>query len=130
MGFAMIEKRHFHRVRLSAASELSGSDINVHGRLENISINGALIRFDQDVVVSSGSEYILTIYPKDDVHLRFRVEVVHANHSLAGVKFVGYDADMLRRLGELVAALTQEPDRLRAEMEDIKGLITDYLDGC
>ncbi len=127
----MIEKRHFHRVRLSAASELSGHDINVHGRLENISINGALIRFDQDVIISSGGEYFLTIYPEGEhVHLRLRVEVVHASHSLAGIKFVGYDADILRRLGTLVAALTLEPDRLKAEMENIKGLITNYLDGC
>lgn len=124
----MIEKRQFHRVRLSAKSELGCHDINFQGHLENISINGALVRFDQDVIVPIGGECVLTIFLEGDSdYLRFHVEVVHATHSLAGMRFVHHEADTLLRLGKLVETATTEPIRLRAEMEKIRGLITDYL---
>ena len=124
----MIEKRRFHRVRLSTKSKLGYHDINILGHLENISINGALIRFDQDVIVPLGWECMLTIFLEGDSdYFRFHVEVVHATHSLAGMKFVHQEADTLMRLGKLVETATTEPVTLGVEMEKIRGLINDYL---
>ena len=124
----MTEKRKFHRIRLSAKSTLSHQDVVYNGKLENFSLNGALVRLKPPATVPKGDGYLLAIYIEgEDVPLRFIVEVVSAEHDLAGLKFVSCDADSATRLGLLVEQLASETDPLKSDHERIRKHLTEYL---
>src|SRR5208282_4137874 len=108
----MIEKRQFQRVRFRAKSELTHNEITYQGQLENISLNGALISFNDGVVVPHEDECILTIYLEDEeTPLRVGVEVIHSNFTMIGIKFNTCDDMSWERLCNLMERLTAEADK-------------------
>ena len=124
----MIEKRKFQRVRLAANIILRHKDVDYKGKVENISISGALVRLERSVVVSLGDEYILTINAEgEDIPLQIFVEVVCASLSLAGIKFVSCDAETSVRLLQLLQNLTTKPNTLETDREKIRLHLNNYL---
>ncbi len=114
----MIEKRRFHRVRFTANSVLAHDGITYRGQLENISLSGALVSFSDGIIVPQGDECILTVYLEDEgTPLRFMVEVMHSSYTMAGIKFVSFDADTKVRLYKLMERMTTEPGKLRDELQ-------------
>ena len=108
----MDEKRQFQRVRFRAKSELTHNEIIYQGQLENISLNGALISFNDGVVVPQEDECILTIYLEDEeTPLRIGVEVIHSNFTMIGIKFNTCDDMSWERLCNLMERLTAEADK-------------------
>jgi len=123
----MIEKRKFQRARLTAKSMLSHDDVIYQGQLENISLNGALVRFQHGVIVPLG-QYDLAVYIEDkEAPLRFIVEIVCATNALSGMKFVSCEADTETSLFQLMGMLTPGPDQLRIEQEKFRNNLTNYL---
>ena len=116
----MIEKRKFQRARLSAKSMLIHDDAVYHGQLENISLNGALVRFEQGVIVPLG-QYDLTVNIEGEgAPLRFIVDIVCATNALSGMRFVSCGADTETTLVQLMGRLIPEPDQMRNEQEKIQ----------
>ncbi len=114
----MIEKRRFHRVRFMAKSELNHNGIVYKGQLENLSLNGALVSFNDGIIVPQGEECTLTVYLEGEhSNLRFEVEVIHSSFTMVGMKFVPSDADTKARLYKLMGKVTAEPDKLRDELQ-------------
>jgi len=123
----MMERRQFHRVRFTAKSELRLHDTIYRGHLKNISLNGALVGFEQGIIVPKASEYILTINLEgEDAPLRIITEVVCATCALAGIKFVYYEADTQARLYHLLERVSTEPYKLKSELEIIRKHFVDY----
>jgi len=113
----MFNKRRFHRIRFTVKSELTHNNINYLGRLENISLNGALISFSDGVVVPRDEECILSVHLDDeDTPLRLGVEVIHSNFTMIGVKFTVTNVETRLRLRNLLERLTPEPDKLSREL--------------
>ncbi|NTX00088.1 MAG: PilZ domain-containing protein [Geobacteraceae bacterium] len=124
----MIDKRHFHRVKLSSKAILSNDDSFYQGQLENISMTGALVRLEQGTLLSKGSEYGLTItIDGEDAPLRLNIVVVYITHVIAGFKFVSFEADSGLRLAKIIEKFSSEPDVVMAEQEKIRKLFADYL---
>ena len=122
---AMIEKRKFHRVKLTAKCMQSHHNTIYWGQLEKISLNGALIRFEQGIKVSQSVEYNLKIEIEgEDVPLQFVVEVVCATYSLTGIQFISSEPDTEARLSQLVEALSKEPDKVRTEIHRFQNIWT------
>lgn len=124
----MVERRRCHRFRLIAHCKLSRHEANYEGQLENISLYGALVRFEQDSVEFLRDEFDFTIYLEDnDLHLRIIVEVVCVTNGLTGLKFVSCDADTEFRLGQLLIKLDSEQNKPGNEKENLRKHLTDYL---
>ena len=124
----MVEKRKSHRFRLVALCTLSRHDASYQGQLENISLNGALVRFEQGSKEFLDGEYDFTVCMEDhDLHLRIIVEVVCVTNGLTGLKFVSCDADTDSNLGQLLKKLAYGQDHLGTEKENIRKHLTDYL---
>jgi c-di-GMP-binding flagellar brake protein YcgR len=124
----MVEKRKSHRFRLVVHCTLSGHEVNYQGQLENISLNGALVRFEQGSNEFLSGEYDFTLYLEDtDLHLRIIVEVVCVTNGLTGLKFVTCDSDTNFHLGQLLRKLAAEQDKPGTEKENIRKHLTDYL---
>jgi hypothetical protein len=114
----MLEKRRFHRVRFTAASELTHNDITYKGQLENISLNGALLSFSDGVIIPQDEECILTVrLEAENDLLRLLVKVIYANFTMIGVKFDSVDTGMGDRLCKLMARLSNEPEKLTKERQ-------------
>jgi hypothetical protein len=113
----MIEKRRFHRIRLASICSLACNDATHEGRLENLSLNGALVSFKGSILVRPGNQGTFSLHVDGHaVPLVFEVEVVHSGFSMVGVKFLDMDAATKVRLAELMEKLTSEPEKLREEL--------------
>ncbi|HEX2767758.1 MAG TPA: PilZ domain-containing protein [Geobacteraceae bacterium] len=116
----MFEKRRFHRIRFMVKSDLTHNNINYPGRLENISLNGALISFSDGVVVPRGEECILMIHLEDEnTPLRLVVEVIYSNFTMIGIKLITTDVETRLCLRNLLERLTSEPDKLSRELQQL-----------
>jgi hypothetical protein len=124
----MLERRQFHRVGFTARSELKHHEDIYRGHLDNISLNGALVRFDEGIIVPRGGEYILTVdLEEEEAPLQLTSEVVCATCALAGLKFVYYGPETETRLYRLLERVSTEPGKLRGELEIIRQHFADYL---
>lgn len=116
-----MDHRLFHRVRLSARCDLIHHDMTYHGRLENISLRGALLSGDECIMIPRGELSALSVCLKgEDTPLLLTARVVHSFFSIAGVKFVQLSESSELRLYELLKKITGEPERLRHEWEEIR----------
>jgi hypothetical protein len=123
-----MEKRNFHRVRYAARCTLTHNGITYHGRTENISLNGALISFTDGIIVPKGDECAVLVFLEDqDVPLKLTVEVVYSFYTMVGTRFKAVDLDATGRLFALIETVTGEPDKLKEELERIKGYVAEYL---
>jgi len=114
----MLEKRRFHRIRFTAASELTHNDITYKGQLENISLNGALLSFSDGVIIPQDEECILTVCLEGEKDLlRLLVKVIYSNFTMIGIKFVTVEGETRERLYKLMARLSNEPDKLIQERQ-------------
>jgi len=109
----MNEMRQFQRIRFNAKCSLTHNNITYLGQLENISANGALISFNDGVVIPMDESCSLTIYVEDEeTQLRLVVEVIHSNFTMIGIKFTLKDAEMQEHLHKLIERLTTGQDNL------------------
>ena len=103
----MDEKRRFKRVRVSASCSLTYNNITYLGRLENISLNGALISFNDGIVIPKDERCNLKVYLEEtDTPLRTEIEVIHSNFTMLGVRFDKNDRVAEEALANLLERLT------------------------
>jgi hypothetical protein len=127
-GLVIMEKRAFQRLPFSTTAILSHNDAIIQGQLENISMNGALVRLEHGTFLPQGSEYCLTVHINgEDVPLQLVAEIVCVSFSMAGIKFVSYEADTKVRLSELMVKLSSDLNMAMAEHERIRRQFANYL---
>ena len=125
-----MEQRWFHRVLFTAKSVVTFDDVIFKGRLENISLNGAMISFENDITVNRGDKCFLTIYPEGESQpIRIITEVVRFLRNMVGIKFVAIDAETQFCLYELVKRVSTEPENLDAESDRLKECFVNYFAG-
>lgn len=123
-----MQRRLFHRVLFTAKSAVSFDDVIFNGQLENISLNGALISFENDLAVNRGDKCFLTIYQEGESQpIRIIAEVVRFLRNMVGIKFVAIDAETQFSLFDLVNRLTVEPELMMAESEKLRQYFVNYL---
>jgi len=107
----MNEMRQIQRIRFNAKCSLTHNNITYLWQLENISVNGALISFNDGVVIPKDESCSLTIYLEDEnSQLRLVIGVIHSNFTMIGIKFILNDGEMQERLHNLIERLTTGRD--------------------
>ena len=123
-----MQQRWFHRVLFTAKSVVTLDDVIFKGQVENISLNGALISFENDITVNRGDKCFLTIYPDGESQpIRIIAEVVRFLRNMIGIKFVAIDAETQFCLYELVSRVTAEPENMYAENVKLREYFVNYL---
>ena len=113
----MIENRLFHRVRFAAKAILTHDNAASEGDLENISLNGAMLSFNNPPLLLPEDECSLAITLDDDLPpMQFAVEIVHCGHTMIGLKFIAMEAETRERLCKLMERVTSEPEKLKGEL--------------
>ncbi len=114
----MNEKRRFHRVRFKCPCEMSHKCIAYKGQLENISLNGALISFEEGVIVPENDECLLKVYMEGESSLlQMAVRVIYSNFTMVGVQFSAMEAADRKRLSKLMEALSNDPVKIAQELK-------------
>lgn len=115
-----MEQRRFHRVTFSAPSDLIHHDMVYRGRVENISLRGAMVSADECIMIPLGETCTLSLRDQEGAPpIVLTVEIVHCFFSMVGVKLVGFSDDAEERLYRLLQSITSEPERLKNEWEVI-----------
>ena len=116
----MMEQRRYKRITFSVPGNLIHHDLTYQGRVENISLRGALISADEFIMIPPGDVCTLSLWPRQaDSPIVITARVVHSFFSMVGVHFVDFAGDDEVRLFELMKAITNDPDQLRKEWEGI-----------
>jgi hypothetical protein len=117
----MLEKRNFPRIKLATKSILSSNDAVYQGQLENISMNGALVRLEHGAYLPEGSELDLALYVNGDaIPLQLKVEIVCVSFAMAGVKFISCTTDAKNHLATLMDTMSSDSDNAKVEHERIR----------
>jgi len=108
----MKEKRKFQRIRCGSKCSLTHCNITYLGRLVNISMDGALIGFNEGLVIPNNEKCVLTIYSDElKTPLKSEVMVIHSNFTMVGIKFASEDVKVRKALDCLIHCLvTKEGD--------------------
>ena len=125
----MKEMRKFPRIALPHRIELLYRDRCYQGHLENLSVNGALVRLDDRVELPTGQGCMLCIDLASEGEappLRLGAETIHGSSALIGLRFTGCDDQTSSSLELLVQLLAAQPDRLNYDLERIRGYLSDY----
>ena len=125
----MKEMRQFPRLDVPHQIELIYCDRCYRGRLENLSVNGALVQLQDLVEIPTGRGCELRIDLSSEGEgsspLLLGAETIHGAPPLVGMRFTRCDQD-LSILELLVQLLAAQPDRLGHDLARIRGYLADY----
>lgn len=126
----MTDKRQLNRAPSSNRIELIHQDGTHEGRLENISLNGALVRLEGKARLGAADPCLLRIRageePAGGADLQLICEVVHAGGELVGVRFTGTDEETTARLLPLMKRVRQAGEARSADLERLRGYLSDF----
>jgi c-di-GMP-binding flagellar brake protein YcgR len=93
----MNDKRHFQRIGFVANCILQHKNCQLHGRVENISLNGVLVRADNsnNEPIQQGDKFILILGSgNDDKTVHIPTQVVHHAFNYIGLKFIDVNKEI------------------------------------
>lgn len=126
----MKELRQFYRAPASQKIELVYQGRSLGGCLENLSLNGALLRLEEPPAIASGAGCLLRIRlapsPASRPPLQLWSEVVHGSCGLLGVKFMDSDAEAVDCLQLLMELMRGNQEPLEATLGRVRGYLADY----
>ena len=112
----MGKKRRFERVPCNENVMVHYRDVFMEGILRDISLNGALVRFNEDMPMQPGEQCLITIFLITfDTTLHFLADVRHSQGSEAGVEFLFMDSDTRIYLESLLAFRAANPHLISDE---------------
>jgi hypothetical protein len=115
-GGLMEEKRRFNRVVCEEKAMIEFNNYLVRAKLINISLNGALVEIENDIIIRQGDTWkIALLLANTDIILEFRSKVVHRNKNMAGVKFIHLDLDTMIHLRGFIEARTMNLEQVAKE---------------
>lgn len=126
----MREQRKHPRLPLPYSVELLYRGRSYRGILENLSVNGALVRLHDQVDLPTGQGCLLRIEVSSEgesaAPLQLGAETIHSSLSLIGIRFTGCQDEVQGELLLLAQRMAAEPDRLGRDLERIRGYLSDF----
>ena len=114
----MDKTRRFARVACNEKVIVHYNDIFMEARLQNISINGALVHLNEDLPMQLGEQCLITICLNIfDIALHLRAEIRHSHKNDVGVEFLFMDSDTRIYLNSLIAFRTANPQLMSDEFD-------------
>ncbi len=114
----MEERRRFSRIRFSAVARLSSLGTTWEGRLEDVSLKGALLRLPGQGDPQPGSPCVVEIeLGADDAIIHMEGKVVRVDGDLLGVDCERLDLDSATHLRRLVELNLGEEALLQREFQ-------------
>lgn len=116
-----MDTRRFHRIKFAAPGELCHQGMTYRVSLENISIRGALLTSHECIMIPGDDCATLSIALEEEAaQLTVTARVVHSFFSMVGVEFVGVDPAAEELLFRLLERITNEPEKLKKEWQELQ----------
>lgn len=114
----MNEKRHFVRVTFHNKVKVDFGNKSISGELENISLNGALITFDQPCSLTPSDLATLHLALSEYEHtLQMSAVLAHHEQNSYGFKFKEMDINTMSDLRRLLELNTGDETEIVHELE-------------
>ena len=116
----MSEKRYFKRVDFPAEVQLLSDDSTLHGMLQDISLQGALINIQDPGNLKIGYQVTIRIYiSSSDIVLITEADVIHQQNKNFGFKFQHIDVESIGHLRRLLELNLGSSEEITNELEFI-----------
>ena len=114
-------RRAFHRIFFEAPVAVTDNNYSHTAVLSDISLNGALIRINDNWSPQSGQTVMLKIALSGDPEamISMEAEVTHVENKLVGLKRTHIDVDSISHLRRLVELNLGDSDMLHRELEHL-----------
>jgi len=113
-------RRNFHRIFFDAPVTVSHDDQSHHCQLEDLSLNGALLRKSPDWKARQGDEVQLTISLENQaVIIKMDATVMHIEQNKVGLQKTHIDMDSISHLRRLVELNLGDSDMLHRDLEHL-----------
>lgn len=114
----MTQQRQFRRIPLVAKVSLTHGESTHRGKIENASLNGALVSFSESLAVHAGARCDLLIdVESEDTPLRLEAKVVQKCFTMVGLQFVSVAPDTRLHLYQVLRRAAENPSGLASELE-------------
>ena len=113
------ERRQFCRVNFAAKVLLSQGDTQIEADVQDISLNGLLIKTPKHYHLRSDLPCRAKIILSKDTHIAMHVTLVHSSEASLGFHCTSIDMESITHLRRLIEANIQEPnacERVLAEL--------------
>ena len=112
------EKRFFRRIEFPATVEVSSPAGSAVGRLRDLSLNGALVRFSEPPLFVDEQPVNLEItLAAADLQLQMMANCVHRLSNDLGFRFIGVELETMGHLRRLLELNTGDSGRVRRELD-------------
>ncbi len=114
----MDEKRYFSRISFKADSRIEFSDKFYDGKLLDLSLRGALLKFNEQIPLKMNGSCTLIIHlHSSDIKLIFDAELVHIHENNLGFKFISEDIGTMTHLRNLISLNVGDYDKITDELD-------------
>lgn len=112
------EKRYFSRINFTAKSKIEFNDKTFAGELLDLSLRGALLRFENKIPLKKNDHCTLIIHlHSSDIKLIFEAVLVHIHQNNLGFKFISEDVGTITHLRNLLSYNIGDYDKITEELE-------------
>ncbi len=114
----MDDKRYFSRINFTAKSQIDIDDKVYSGELLDLSLRGALLKFEEQISAKMNDRCTLTInLHSSDIKLIFDAELVHIRENNLGFKFIREDVGTMTHLRNLLSLNVGDYDKITNELD-------------
>jgi bifunctional N-acetylglucosamine-1-phosphate-uridyltransferase/glucosamine-1-phosphate-acetyltransferase GlmU-like protein len=113
------ERRQFSRVNFETQVLLSQGDALIQAEVQDISLNGLLIKTPKHYHLRSDLPCRAKILLANNIHIEMQVTLVHSSDASLGLHCTSIDMESIAHLRRLIEANMQEPnacERVLAEL--------------
>jgi hypothetical protein len=110
-------KRHFHRVGHDAHVTLSLAGLAYGGTLEDISLQGCLLRLDEEMTLDRNRPYHLSVQLTYAIKIQMEAMVSHQDGLKVGFRCISIDTDSVANLKRLVELNLGDSSLLERDMQ-------------
>ena len=114
----MKERRNYQRIPFATKAEINSNSNKFHGKLINISLQGALVHGIEEISLKKGTRCELLIHLLDsDITLRFEADIIYSQKNKFGFKFRSEDVETVRHLRRLLELNIGSSEEMEREIE-------------
>jgi hypothetical protein len=111
------ERRRFHRILFDAQITASHGDRDYRTAVEDVSLNGALVKKPEDWSGAVGDEVTISIRLDEQTTIRMQTKVTHMETEHLGLRCHHIDMDSITHLRRLVELNLGDTDLLERDLE-------------
>jgi hypothetical protein len=111
--------RHFKRIQFSCTAELSANNQSWETKIQDLSLNGALIYAPTECNLDKNTDCTLSFKLDNDIVITMQTTLVNIKDHLLGLRMHHIDAESMGHLRRMIELNTGDPSLLERELHEL-----------